>query len=433
MTLFVDKYAMFSTIFSTVFVCMTDILKIYFVFRYILNYNIFIKIKKLIIYAIGLTSFFTIVYLLGGPAVYYPLFFVPAIFLVLYRELRTISPRFIMLFLTVYICICQIDSFFIALLHLIPPHIKTKWFMNICCAVISSLFIWTIAVIHKKFHIEENQKLRFFPIIQLGVLLLIVLLLGAVTSLLAPASDHFLNNLLLLSVSSLSILITSASLFLYSLLVSHIRHKEADKMNRELLDLQNAYYVELQKKNWDIRCFKHNIKNHIICLKYLLENKNLTAAVEYISQMEEQIKQFSPRYHLGNPVVDAILNEKSTFINEKNIDLKTHGTFPHTIKITDYDLCTIFANALENAVEACNEVTGKRFIKIQIGYYNEYLSIIIVNSSVAEKDLKTSKKDKVNHGYGLVNIKKTVEKYNGNLKIEQAHESFKVDIILKYL
>ena len=78
-------------------------------------------------------------------------------------------------------------------------------------------------------------------------------------------------------------------------------------------------------------------------------------------------------------------------------------------------------------------MTGKRFIKIQIGYYNEYLSIIIVNSSLAEKDLKTSKKDKVNHGYGLVNIKKTVEKYNGNLKIEQAHESFKVDIILKYL
>lgn len=423
---------MLSTIFSTVFVCITDILKMYFIFRYLLNYNIFIKMKKLITYAIGLISFFTIVYLLDGPAVYYPLFFVPAIFFILYRELRKSSPKFVMLFLTVYICICQIDSFFITLLYLAPIHTEAKWLINILCAVISFLFIWGISFIYKNFY-EECQKLRFFPAIQLGALLLIVLLLGAVTSLLAPAPDRFLNKILILSVSSLSILITSASLFLYSLLVSHIRYKEADKLNRELLNLQNTYYMELQQKNFDIRCFKHDIKNHIICLKYFLENNDLETAIEYISQINAQIQYFSPRYHLGNSVIDAILNEKSILINKKNIDLSVNGRFPTRINITEYDLCTIFANALENAIEACCEIENERFIKIQIGYYNEYVSIVIVNSSLEAKTLKTSKQDQINHGYGLKNIKKAVEKYNGNIKIEQNPGIFKIDIVLKYL
>ena len=78
------------------------------------------------------------------------------------------------------------------------------------------------------------------------------------------------------------------------------------------------------------------------------------------------------------------------------------------------DICGIFGNALDNAIEACERINqGEKLIRCVLMENNEGLFCKIVNTAPTPKDKvwTTSKKDKKNHGYGLSQIKLALEKY----------------------
>lgn len=97
------------------------------------------------------------------------------------------------------------------------------------------------------------------------------------------------------------------------------------------------------------------------------------------------------------------------------------------------DLCVIFGNALDNAIEACDRVENEeRQIYVYMMYSPQELTCRISNTAKKPEHeiIKTSKSDKLNHGFGLENIKKTVEKYNGVVNIEQDEEKFTLSFSL---
>lgn len=428
-----EKFEMIRDLIVTLIVCLTDFLKIYYVLRYILGYEFFFSIKNNIFYIGGMVLFFTITYMLGISSIYQSLFFVPIILLMLVKSLKKFELRFFLFFLVTYICICQIDVFITAILKLIFVNITAEWIYDLLCAALSIILIGVICYLCERFSIVINREERsnVFLLIQLGMLVLIVFLIGTVSTLIKRNQDVFLNRLLLFSVSGLAVLITIGGLIVYTLIISNKHHKEMEMLNKKIMDVQSQYYKEIEMKNEDIRRFKHDIKNHIICLKYLLREKEYDEATNYVLQLETQIRHFKPRFTSGNHVIDAILNEKINYIEENEIKFSFAGKLSNQLKIQDYDLCILFANAFENAIEACIEVCENRFIDVKIGIYNNFMSIIITNSTAMQKDLKTTKIDKSNHGFGMKNISRVVEKYNGSMQITQTKSSFRIDIIIK--
>ena len=93
---------------------------------------------------------------------------------------------------------------------------------------------------------------------------------------------------------------------------------------------------------------------------------------------------------------------------------------------------------MDNAIEACEkiDINGQdRYIKIKSIIKGRSLFINIKNSNSGEvyKDgsrFLTSKKDKINHGIGITNVKRTIEKYNGSMKIDYSDKYFNVSIIV---
>ena len=93
------------------------------------------------------------------------------------------------------------------------------------------------------------------------------------------------------------------------------------------------------------------------------------------------------------------------------------------------DTCTIFANALDNAVKACSEIqNGEKKIVLEVKRTNDILSIIIENQKIV-----SSKLDKHNHGFGVENIKMAVEKYNGIVSIDYTDTIFTLAISIPLL
>ena len=128
--------------------------------------------------------------------------------------------------------------------------------------------------------------------------------------------------------------------------------------------------------------------------------------------------------------MDAIVHEKYEKAKEHEIDFEIKGVFSDRLMISNYDICTILGNALDNALEASQKVQGKRYVCMEIRSHQNMLHLIIRNSMAGKSDLSTTKNDRRYHGFGLDNLKQCVEKNMGQVEITQTEEEFCLDIVI---
>ena len=125
-----------------------------------------------------------------------------------------------------------------------------------------------------------------------------------------------------------------------------------------------------------------------------------------------------------------MINEQVKAAQKQAIEFELTGGLPKKINISNYDLCVIFGNALANAVEGAAKTDDKRYVKVNLGYYNQYLHINIKNSAIYQKWRRTTKRDSQNHGFGLMNIYQCVEKLHGDVQIKRDKNEFMIDIVI---
>ena len=98
------------------------------------------------------------------------------------------------------------------------------------------------------------------------------------------------------------------------------------------------------------------------------------------------------------------------------------------------DICILIGNLLDNAILAAKESKEKQ-ITLNIQPQDTYVSIFVSNSidkSILKDnpELKTTKTNKDYHGYGIKNIKKVAETYNGLVRFYEDNNLFISDILL---
>lgn len=194
-------------------------------------------------------------------------------------------------------------------------------------------------------------------------------------------------------------------------------------------------YQELVKMQQNMKVIWHDISNHIECTKWLMTN-NRTEAGEYLNLLETMVEVYSPVAFSENTVVDAVLCGKLSKAKEMGIHTEVNLNMEKNIAIDQIDLCSIFSNSLDNAIEASNIVKGKKAIKLTAVRDSGFLLIQIINTAVdaGKRDLYgnivTGKKDKDRHGVGLKSISKVAEKYDGYMNTTFENGMFKLSILL---
>ena len=133
--------------------------------------------------------------------------------------------------------------------------------------------------------------------------------------------------------------------------------------------------------------------------------------------------------------MDAVIAPFVLEAESKNIKVQFKGRVSVDVAIDMFDMCTIISNLLNNAIEACEKIQeDKRIIEFEIAGYNSQIFISVRNSydmeSIINQKQKfiTTKEDKLNHGIGLENVRRTVKKYDGDMRISQVNERFIVSI-----
>lgn len=224
--------------------------------------------------------------------------------------------------------------------------------------------------------------------------------------------------------------------------MNKLYYKWSNECMSEQINRQLKYYHKLEEFNKETRAIKHDMRNHMIIIRSLAQQGELHKLEQYIAEMENTTKRLDCMIHTGHSIVDVILNDKLQIAKEKNIQMEYEVKLSKQLGLDDMDLCVIFANSLDNAIEACERVEDGRVKRIQIKAVCDrgYLFYNIKNTANGrveidhKKEIPTNKKDSINHGFGLANIKKSVQKNNGNINIISKEEEFylEIDIPISY-
>ncbi|HEX3023022.1 MAG TPA: ATP-binding protein, partial [Lachnospiraceae bacterium] len=139
-----------------------------------------------------------------------------------------------------------------------------------------------------------------------------------------------------------------------------------------------------------------------------------------------------------NSILNAVLNLKYNVAVQNGIDCFFHIEINEILSINDVDLCSLFSNTLDNAIEAVlkTDNTSLRRISMKARCDKGYFSYSIMNSK--QNDIKewngrirSDKTEGEEHGFGLLNVQDIVEKYHGTLDITYTHDEFTVLAIIK--
>lgn len=219
------------------------------------------------------------------------------------------------------------------------------------------------------------------------------------------------------------------------LLINKMMQKENELLlMRDEMLRQN--YQELEYRLEQTRRLNHDIKNHFLVLKEYEKTKNYEAIHDYLQEMEKNYEDVAIYTWTGNRIVDCILEQKKEYSKKKGIQFQIESIPIRTWKLNDGELCSLFGNLLDNAIEACERIKeDSRSIKIQIEKQGRMIFVRIQNT-IAQKPLMkngkpvSDKTDKKLHGYGLRNVERIIKKYEGEITYQFTEKTFQVSILL---
>ena len=240
-----------------------------------------------------------------------------------------------------------------------------------------------------------------------------------------PNNTHI--NYIVLVLSGLLIFSNISIITIINSIVRDKQLKIENQKIKEKIDIQYNYYLSLKKEQEKIDKFRHDMKNHLICIKNLAKTEE---SEKYIEKINFEINQNTVDFNTGSPILDIIFYEKSLICIDKKIEYQFDVDYSKCEFIDVIDTCSIFSNLLDNAIEACDKITqGKRFIRIKGNKINNFFVIKCENSKINDilyegKNIATDKENKDLHGIGLKSIRDSFEKYDGVINIEISDEKF---------
>jgi len=294
-------------------------------------------------------------------------------------------------------------------------------------AVFSKMMFFTViyALIH---FLQERQDLCqkqdkyalllvFIPLTSIFVMLIFVAVGDAYT--LSP---------------TLVLMITLGAVFLLftNLLVFGINQYN-QKKNMEFTEMQlllqkeaNAaeYYAMLLTQNENQSILIHDMKKHLQSIAILNDKKENDKIAAYIGQLMLSSDLKESARLCDHEMLNAILCRYKRRCDSSKISFHTdirHGTIDF---MTDNDLTCLFCNLLDNAVEAACGIPDA-FIEVNTARKagTPLIVISVVNSSRknpfvgSQGSLSTTKPDKHGHGFGIKSIRKTVDRYHGDMQM----------------
>ncbi len=291
--------------------------------------------------------------------------------------------------------------------------------MLICTTLISHISYPPEA---KEMAFDKKQTVLLLVIPAMGVIVLSVLMFEE-----PPKMSAILISVCML-------MINISVFYLYHILTENYIHlRDHDIYKQQTYAYQNQLEVIMESRN-RVRALRHDLKNHILALQVLVQRKETEEAAQYLDSMKNFMTNPQEYVKTGNDTVDSLLNYKIQKADEVLNVVETKISIPGQLRLRSFDLNVLLGNLLDNAIDASMRTEEKK-LKLMIKLDKGILFLNICNSCQRIADgrrdfLETTKEDKVNHGIGLKNVRRIVEKYHGEIEFLFENDTMETDVMM---
>jgi len=253
---------------------------------------------------------------------------------------------------------------------------------------------------------------------------------------------YYVDSAILLIISALSVMLILLFGILFPMLIvsslSGAYYKNLSIVMDEQVKAQVEHYEAMVKANEDIKRFRHDYNNLKIGLTAALRRQDLDSALSMLADDDMTQAESVHQFNTGSIMLDALLNEKQYRASKSNTQIVFDGVVPEKL-LRSIDICIIFGNAVDNAIEACEQCPKEddKEITVTSKFVSNFLFIEIKNPTAAEvqiinDEIKTTKQDKAVHGIGLRSIKSAAEKLGGEVKPTYEDRVFTISVDLDF-
>lgn len=297
--------------------------------------------------------------------------------------------------------------------------------INLLWILFKMILFFLIVYINRRFARRDYQLLRddewvrflFFPIFTVAAMIFMLL-------------DEEMKRT---TMFVLAIGLVIANIILFYLIrdfAERLEEKRKAGIQREQRSAQIENYENLERAYENQKKAVHEFKNHLGCIQGMLQESREKEALEYIRKINDSPAQYMNHFSTKNPIVDVIVNQKYKQARTEGIDMLVVMSGLKEIPMADEDLVVLLSNLLNNAIEACGRLKEKpKQIKFKFVQEQEKVVLSIRNPIeerlvLEDNQVMTTKSNKEEHGIGLGNIEKIIEKYGGEGMYEDEQGEF---------
>ena len=250
----------------------------------------------------------------------------------------------------------------------------------------------------------------------------------------------YLENMTNSVAAAVLVLLCDASVF--AVIVAYLNAKYKSEMlqaERERIEKQigaeRAEYRRVEQNLELGRRYRHDMRHHFSVIRELIRSGNAAEAEAYIQTLGVRLEETERKAYCRNPVANAVLS--SLFGRAEDLGVLVHSEvdLPQRLPFDDADVCAVFSNLLENALNAASRAGEEKRISFTAECTARGKLAVSVENSVGEKvelgsdGLPVVRRSEA-HGYGLSNVRYVVEKYNGVLLCVSREDVFSVKAVL---
>lgn len=347
-----------------------------------------------------------------------------------------------------YSCFYLFHMLFLYLMnHLLMSILKVyitltpSWITFLCVLMSNVMFILILYVYHWRINRKKMKSLmvceKQLSMVNGGLFTLILALSVATLTYTNTLKNHFITIFCLLTILFLYLIIFQNGLTISDLIQYQFREKQQSNTINYQLRQQNS----LLKITEVLNLFKHDYREHILSIEYLMEHDYKQEALmelkkDCLCQLDAlpSIKKFA-----NNPVLNSLFIDLEEICDEKKIVTDILFYYPQHLSICDNDCHELFRILMENAIEANEKVSKeKRYINVKSRLEGQWLRILIENPYEEELIFKNNKpiamtQSSYHQGLGLLYVEQLLDEVGGIIRFEedQTRQRFRAIVLLR--
>lgn len=229
-------------------------------------------------------------------------------------------------------------------------------------------------------------------------------------------------------------IINAAHFYLFNYVVRSKQLASENRRLQEQLDFQTNKYQQISTAYKNTRSMLHDTKQHFLYLGSCIDSENYAAIKEYLPTAIKNLEQSYNRINTGNLVIDAFVSNYLSIAENENITFYTDiKVDTNHIPVSDYDLCIILGNLLDNCLNAVRRIIPpkKREITVQL-FTKEGNFVIHITNSYVPGEHHSKEEEPFLHGYGCKNVEQITLKSNGSYSYWAEREQYTAIVSLPY-